>query len=93
LGLIIDNNIEAKVKTKRDTLGKGEKIPIVQGLSFSGNYNFAVDSFKLSTINFSGRTSLLKQKLGVNFFGIFDPYQLNSAGVRINKYSIFIIYF
>jgi hypothetical protein len=88
IGFSIDNNIEAKVKTKKDTIGKGEKIPVLQGLSFSGNYNFAVDSFKLSTINFSGRTSLLKQKLGVAFFGILDPYQLNSAGVRINKYSI-----
>ncbi len=88
IGFSVDNNIEAKVKTKKDTLGIGEKIPILQGLSFSGNYNFAVDSFKLSTIGFSGRTSLLKQKLGVNFFGSLDPYQLNSNGIRINKYAI-----
>jgi hypothetical protein len=88
IGFSVDNNIEAKVKSKQDSLNKGIKIPILQGLSFSGNYNFAVDSFKLSTIGFSGRTSLLKQKLGVNFFGSLDPYQLNSNGVRVNKYAI-----
>lgn len=87
IGFGLDNNIEAKVKSKKDTIGKGEKIPILQGLSFAGSYNFAVDSFKLSTISFSGRTSLLKQKLGVNFFGNLDPYQLNAAGTRINKFT------
>ncbi|TZF84134.1 LPS-assembly protein LptD [Pedobacter sp. BS3] len=85
----VDNNIEAKVKAKADTAAeKFEKIPILQGLSFSGNYNFVADSFKLSTISFSGRTAFFKQKFGVNFYGTFDPYEINSAGTRINKYAL-----
>ncbi len=87
IGFSLDNNIEAKVKSKSDTTGKAEKIPILQGLSFSGNYNFAVDSFKLSTIAFAGRTALFKQKLGINFYGNLDPYQLDANGKRINKFT------
>ncbi|WP_237487968.1 putative LPS assembly protein LptD [Hufsiella arboris] len=84
----VDNNIEAKVRSKSDTTNAFEKIPILQGLSFSGNYNFAADSFKLSPISFSGRTALLKQKLGINFYGTFDPYQVNSLGNRVNEYAL-----
>ncbi|MFM6975961.1 MAG: putative LPS assembly protein LptD [Sphingobacteriaceae bacterium] len=86
IGFSLDNNLEAKVKSKGDTTGKTEKIPILQGLSFSGSYNFVAESFKLSTIGFSGRTALFKQLLGVSFFGTLDPYQLNSSGERIDKY-------
>ncbi|MEY3678510.1 MAG: hypothetical protein RI924_651, partial [Bacteroidota bacterium] len=87
IGFSLDNTIEAKLKSKADSSGKPEKIPILQGLSFSGNYNFALDSFKLSPINFSGRTALFKQKMGINFFGTFDPYQLNEQGKKIDKYT------
>ncbi|WP_407431045.1 putative LPS assembly protein LptD [Arcticibacter sp.] len=91
IGFSIDNNIEAKVKAKSDTSNAFEKIPIIQGLTFSGNYNFAADSLKLSTISFGGRTAFFKQKIGINFSGSFDPYQvMNEKGypVRINKFLI-----
>ncbi len=87
IGFSVDNNIEAKLKSRGDSTGKPEKIPILQGLTFSGNYNFALDSFKLSPIVFSGRTALFKQKMGINFFGTFDPYMLNDMGKRIDKYT------
>src|SRR5690606_3530745 len=60
IGFSFDNNIEAKVRSRRDTTNSGvKKVPIIQGLSFSGNYNFAADSFKLSPISFNGRTAVL----------------------------------
>src|SRR5690606_25702027 len=80
IGFSLDNNIEAKVRSEDDTTGTGfKKVPILQGLTFSGNYNFVADSFKLSTISFSGRTSLFDQKLGINFNGTFDPYQYTAV--------------
>lgn len=89
IGFSIDNNIEAKVRTDNDSTGKGfKKIPILQGLSFSGNYNFAADSLKLSPISFSGRTSLFNQKINLNFNGTFDPYQLDYAGRRVNRFTM-----
>lgn len=89
IGFSVDNNIEAKVKTSNDTTGKAfKKIPIIQGLTFSGNYNFMADSLKLSTISFSGRTSIFNQKININFNGTFDPYVVNSEGVRIDKFTL-----
>ncbi|WP_353546716.1 putative LPS assembly protein LptD [Rhinopithecimicrobium faecis] len=89
IGFSIDNNIEAKVRSKSDTTGTGfKKIPILQGLTFSGNYNFVADSMKLSNINFSGRTALFNQKINLNFNGTLDPYQMDRNGQRINKYAI-----
>nr|WP_068892620.1 putative LPS assembly protein LptD [Pedobacter panaciterrae] len=71
----LDNTVEAKVLTPKDTTGKGEKkIPIIQGLSISGSYNFLAPSFKLSTLGFSGR-SQFTDKLGINYYGTLDPYR------------------
>jgi hypothetical protein len=78
LSFSVDNTIEAKVKAKStDTSGLDRTVPILQGLSFSTFYNFAADSFKLSQISFSGHTSILNQKIGINFGGILDPYVVN----------------
>ncbi|WP_449440473.1 putative LPS assembly protein LptD [Pedobacter steynii] len=71
----LDNTVEAKVLTPKDTTGKGDKkIPIIQGLSISGSYNFLAPSFKLSTLGFSGR-SQFTDKLGINYYGTLDPYR------------------
>lgn len=89
IGFSVDNNIEAKIRTENDTTGKGfKKIPILQGLTFSGNYNFAADSLKLSTISFSGRTTLFNEKINLNFNGTFDPYQLDYRGQRIDRFAV-----
>jgi hypothetical protein len=94
----VDNNIEAKRREKKTTSetdttqntngAQADKIPIIQGLSFSGFYNFVADSFKLSPISISGRTAFFKQKLGLNFGGTFDPYQTDINGRRIDRYSL-----
>jgi len=90
IGFSIDNNLEAKLLSKRDTTDGGvKKVPILQGLTFSGNYNFVADSFKLSNINFSGRTALFNQKINLNFNGTFDPYSYDrTAERRVNRYAI-----
>ncbi len=90
IGFSVDNNLEAKVASRRDTTNGGmKKIPLLQGLSFSGSYNFVADSLKLSMISFSGRTALFDQKMGINFGGAFDPYDVDRiSGRRINRYLI-----
>src|SRR5690606_39168473 len=92
IGFSVDNNIEARVRNKGDSTESGKdafkKIPILQGLTFSGNYNFAADSLKLSTISFSGRTSIFNEKINLNFNGTLDPYQLDNQGQRIDRYTI-----
>lgn len=70
----LDNNIEIKVRSAKDTTNNGiKKIPILQGLSVNGSYNFVADSMKLSQLSFGGRT-FFTEKLGVSFSGSLDPY-------------------
>ncbi len=95
IGFSLDNNIEAKKrsKVKQDSTTSTskpifDKIWILQSLTFSGNYNFAVDSFQLSTISFAARNSFFKQKIGLNLNGTLDPYQINEKGNRINQYTL-----
>jgi len=80
----LENTVEAKVAVPNDTTGKGEKkIPVIQGLSIGGSYNFLAKSYKLSTLSFSGR-SQFSDKLGINYSGELDPYVYeDSLGTRI----------
>ena len=83
----LDNTVEAKVRSDKDTTGTGyRKIPIIQGLNFSGSYNFLAPAFKLSTISFSGR-SQFTDKLGINYNGTLNPYQvgLDTTGSPVTK--------
>ncbi len=70
----LDNTVEAKIKSDKDTTGTGfRKLSIIQGLNFSGSYNFLAPAYKLSTISFSGR-SQFTDKLGINYNGTLNPY-------------------
>lgn len=70
----IDNTVEAKVASAKDTTGTGtKKVPIIQGLSLNGSYNFYATKFKLSDISFSGR-SQFTDKLGFTYDGSLSPY-------------------
>ncbi len=81
----IDNNIQMKVRSKKDT-GEAalKKISILDGLSLTGSYNFLADSFKLSQLNLSARTNLF-EKVNITASAAFDPYRTNDAGRRIDK--------
>jgi hypothetical protein len=68
-----NNNIEMKVKNKKDTVAK--KIPLFNTLSFSSGYNFAALTFKLAPVNVAANTNILNSKVNVNFSGVIDPYQ------------------
>ncbi|WP_338765019.1 putative LPS assembly protein LptD [Bernardetia sp. ABR2-2B] len=66
------NTLEAKVETKE---GKDEKRKLLDSFDFSSAYNLAADSFNLGNININLRTSLFKNKIGINVRGAIDPYR------------------
>lgn len=86
INLSIDNNVELKVKTRNDSIAEYKKVALFKNLNVRGNYNLAVDSFKLSNFTFSGRTELIP-KMNIKFNGTVSPYQLNSNGYQISKYT------
>lgn len=84
----IDNNIEMKARSKKDT-GEAalKKIKLIDGFGINGSYNFLADSFKLSTFNLYARSDLF-EKINITANALLDPYQRNPVnGYRINKFA------
>ncbi|HCR55175.1 MAG TPA: LPS-assembly protein LptD [Cytophagales bacterium] len=73
VGFSIGNNLEMKVKSATDSVAR--KISLLNNLSISSSYNFAADSFKLSTISLSANTNVLNDKININMGATLDPYQ------------------
>jgi LptD protein len=82
----LDNTLEIKVFSKKDTVNHTKKVKILESFRIGGAYNFVADSLKLSRISFTGRTTIA-DKLNITFNGVFDPYVLNSKGQRIDVFE------
>lgn len=84
----LGNNFEMKVKGRKDTVeGEYTKIKLLENLNFTGSYNMAADSMKLSPISMSGSTRLF-DKMTISFGGNFDPYALDENGRRTKNFCI-----
>lgn len=84
----IDNNIELKTQSRKDTGKTGEKkVKLIDGFGFSSGYNFLQDSLQLQTFTFSLRSSLADSKINITGSAFIDPYQINQNGDRINKFT------
>jgi hypothetical protein len=79
----LNNNLEMKVSSKKDTITGTKKITIFDNVSISFGYDFAADSLNWEPLRISGRTSLFSF-LDVTFGLEFDPYILNEDGENIN---------
>ena len=69
----LNNNIELKVRSKKDTVDR--KIALFNTLSVSASYNFLADSLKLSNLGISANTNILQDKINLNFGATLDPYE------------------
>lgn len=82
--LSIANNLEMKVRSRKDTITGTKKIVLLENVTLGCYYDFAADSLNWSMFTISGRTTLFKQ-LYLTFNLGFDPYCYNEQGIRINK--------
>jgi len=83
----IDNNLQMKVRNKKDTSADAvKKITLIDGFSITSAYNFLLDSFKLSPFNINLRTNLF-EKISIAAGAVVVPYATNSQGDFINKYA------
>ncbi|WP_221418005.1 putative LPS assembly protein LptD, partial [Fulvivirga kasyanovii] len=89
IGLSINNTLEMKVDSKRDTLDQAVKVPILNNFGLSTSYNVVADSFKLANISMRANTSVFNKKLNINVNGTVDPYVyiLDSTGVNSRDQS------
>ncbi|MCD6113428.1 MAG: LPS-assembly protein LptD [Bacteroidales bacterium] len=83
----ITNNLEMKIRNRKDTITGTKKIVLIDNLSFSTSYNLAADSLNWAPLSISGRTKLFK-KLNITYSSVWDPYVLDSTGTHnLNKFE------
>ncbi|MFH2141764.1 MAG: putative LPS assembly protein LptD [Bacteroidota bacterium] len=81
----LGNNLEMKVKTKKDTTDKKiQPIKILDNLSFGSSYNMAADSLKWSMFNIQARTRI--KMFDLNFSANFDPYYWDTLGRQVDQF-------
>lgn len=88
LNFSLNNNLEAKVRSKDSTETEAKKIILLNNLNFSSSYNMAADSLKWSPVNVSAGTKLFDNKLSVNVRANLDPYAIDVNGKKINTFNI-----
>lgn len=83
----VDNNLEAKWRSKKDTGENAiKKIRLIDGFGFNSGYNFLQDSLKLQPFNLYLRSTLF-EKVNLNVSGLLNPYKTNKFGQPINQYA------
>ena len=84
-GLVLNNNLEMKVRSRKDTITGLKKIVLIENFSFSMSYNLAADSLNLSPLRMSGRTKLWKN-ITLQYTSQWDPYDVDTNGHRVNQF-------
>lgn len=87
IGFSVTNNLEMKVKSSSDTITGTKNIKLIENFTISGSYDITRDSLNLSKITMSGRTTLIKDKLTLNFNSSWDPYAVDSLGRNYNRFE------
>ena len=83
LNLSLSNNLEMKVRNRKDTVTGTKKIKLIEDFTIRASYDIAKDSVKWSKISLSGYTTLFKS-LKINYSSTWDPYARDSLGRRTN---------
>ncbi|OUS00087.1 organic solvent tolerance protein OstA [Flavobacteriales bacterium 33_180_T64] len=88
MGISLGNNFEAKVRDKDSSSVEPKKIKLLNNLNLSTSYNFAGDSLNWSPLRVSGGTTILKDKMNINFGMVLDPYALDNNNRKVNQFNI-----
>jgi len=85
VGLTLNNNLEMKVRSKKDTITGLKRVVLIEAFTISGSYNIAADSLNMSPIRLSGRTKLWKN-ITLQYASVWDPYAVDTNGRKINEF-------
>ena len=88
INFAIDNTLQMKIRSRKDTGENAvKKVSIIDGLGLSGYYDFLKDSFQLSNLTISARSTLL-DKINITGSAIIDPYQQGPGGRDLKELII-----
>ncbi len=88
LNLSLRNNLEAKMRSKVDSIDELEKIKLLDNFNFSTSLNlFHTDTLTPAwrPINFNGNTRIFNNKLNISFRGILDPFGYDESRSRTRE--------
>ncbi len=84
LSFALSNNLEMKVRDKKDTVTGTRKVKLIEDFTIRASYDLAKDTLKWSLVTMSGYTTLFKY-FRINYSSTWDPYARDSLGHRINQ--------
>ena len=84
INFTLNNSLEMKVKSEKDTITGMQKVVLLENLSVSTGYDLAKDSCNWQPLRLSARTTLLN-RLVVNYSASFTPYVLDENNQITNK--------
>jgi len=85
--LNLNNNLEMKVRSKKDTITGFKKVKILEVFNIGTSYNLFADSLNLQDININGRTTLF-DRFQINFNFLLTPYAQDTLGRKINRWLV-----
>ncbi|MFM1894452.1 MAG: hypothetical protein RIQ90_1618 [Bacteroidota bacterium] len=83
----VNNTLELKVKSDKDTVTGYRKIRVLDQFSINGNYDFMRDSMNLSDLSMNLRVSPAKW-LNIVSTGLFSLYAWDSLGKTTSDYAL-----
>lgn len=85
LSFNLSNQLQMKVRNRKDTIKGERKISLFDNLSVNGSYDVARDSLNFSDIRIAGRTRLFEQ-IDVSYTSSWTPYATDSLGRSVNRF-------
>jgi lipopolysaccharide assembly outer membrane protein LptD (OstA) len=86
IGFNLNNSLEAKIRHETDSGRVDKKVSLLESFNIGVAYNVAAKNYNWSNINISGQTKLFNV-LDIHATASLDPYQIDSAGNRVEKYE------
>jgi len=82
MGFGLNNNLQIKVRSAKDTASGYKNVTLIDGLSFNASYNAAADSFRWSDIGVNFRTNVL-DKVNISGSATYSPYAMDYGTGRV----------
>nr|NQU91365.1 LPS-assembly protein LptD [Bacteroidota bacterium] len=87
IGFSLSNNLEMKVRSKKDTITGMKKVKLIDNFRIATSYDIAKDSLNWAPLTLSGNTILFK-KINISYGSSWDPYVVDSSGTRnLNQFE------
>ncbi len=85
IGFSLSNNLEMKVRNRRDPSAGDRKIVLIDNFSISTGYDLAKDSLNMGDISMSGRTRLFGN-FDIAYSSSWTPYARDEQGRYIDQF-------